>query len=61
MSFSETEILSIDVDHVESNGIGTSAIEIIKNEVLDNQSLNIGKRVYTSKCNYYNFWCNSYK
>lgn len=41
MSFSETEILSIDVDHVESNGIGTSAIEIIKNEVLDNQSLNI--------------------
>lgn len=41
MKFSKDSIESIDVDNVESNGIGTAAIDIITNEVLDNQTLNV--------------------
>lgn len=39
VDFSTDKIKDIKVDHVESNGIGTAAIDIIVSEVLNNQSL----------------------
>ncbi|MBQ6775871.1 MAG: flavocytochrome c [Synergistaceae bacterium] len=39
MKFSETEILSLEANGVESLGIGTAAIEILTDEILKNQSL----------------------
>lgn len=39
MEFSEKEILSLKTTNVESPGIGISAIEILTNEILSNQSL----------------------
>lgn len=39
MKFSETEILSLETESVESPGIGTAAIELLTGEILNNQSL----------------------
>ena len=39
MKFSETKILAIDVESSESHGIGTTAIEILSDEILKNQSI----------------------